>query len=118
MPRKPKRPCSYPGCPALTDGLYCDKHQKLVTRHYEQYRRDPETKKRYGAAWKRIRDNYAAKHPLCEKCWKDGKITPMQEVHHILPLREGGTHDPDNLMALCTPCHSRITAKEGGRWGK
>lgn len=118
MPRKPKRPCSSPGCPALTDGQFCEKHQKLATRHYERYQRDPETKKRYGAAWQRIRDQYAATHPLCEQCWQDGKITPIQEVHHIRPLREGGTHDPDNLMALCKRCHSRITAKEGGRWGK
>ena len=39
-----------------------------------------------------------------------------QEVHHIIPLADGGTHDEDNLMSLCKPCHSRITAKEGGRW--
>ncbi|MDL2317714.1 HNH endonuclease [Eubacteriales bacterium OttesenSCG-928-A19] len=118
MPRKPKRPCSHPGCPALTDGRYCDKHQQLADAHYNKYRRDPETKRRYGAAWLRIRDNYIAKYPLCEQCWKDGKITPAQEVHHILPLSAGGTHDPSNLMALCKPCHSRITALEGGRWGK
>ncbi|HEY5556285.1 hypothetical protein [Acetobacterium sp.] len=23
----------------------------------------------------------------------------------------------DNLMSLCTSCHSTIIAKEGGRWG-
>lgn len=32
MPRKPKRPCSYPGCPKLVDGQYCEEHQKLVTK--------------------------------------------------------------------------------------
>jgi len=30
MPRKPKRPCSFPGCPELTDGRYCDMHQRQV----------------------------------------------------------------------------------------
>ena len=30
MPRKPKRPCSYPGCPKLTDGRFCEEHQKLI----------------------------------------------------------------------------------------
>ncbi|MDL2319063.1 HNH endonuclease [Eubacteriales bacterium OttesenSCG-928-A19] len=116
MPRKPKRPCSYPGCPALTDDRYCEMHQKVVDAHYNRHQRDPETAKRYGATWRRIRANYVAKHPFCEQCWKDGKITPVQEVHHIVPLSHGGTHDPDNLMALCKICHSRITAKEGGRW--
>lgn len=27
MPRKPKKPCAYPGCPNLTDGRYCPEHQ-------------------------------------------------------------------------------------------
>lgn len=116
MPRKPKRPCSHPGCPALTDGRYCEKHQKAADAQYNKYQRDPATQKRYGAAWRRIRASYASKHPLCEQCWKDGRITPMQEVHHIIPLSRGGIHDPDNLVALCKTCHSRITAKEDGRW--
>ncbi|MEW5952287.1 MAG: HNH endonuclease signature motif containing protein [Bacillota bacterium] len=29
----------------------------------------------------------------------------------------GGTNDDDNLRALCTSCHSEITAREDGRWG-
>ena len=56
MPRKPKRPCSYPGCPNLTDGRYCPEHQQKVNSNYEKYGRDKSTKKRYGRAWKRIRD--------------------------------------------------------------
>jgi len=27
------------------------------------------------------------------------------EVHHIVPLMEGGTNDMDNLIALCNWCH-------------
>ncbi|MGB4153380.1 MAG: HNH endonuclease signature motif containing protein, partial [Bacillota bacterium] len=61
-------------------------------------------------------DRYIAAHPLCEQCEKLDRITPAQEVHHIKPLSQGGTHAKDNLMALCKPCHSRITALEGGRW--
>ena len=60
MPRKPKRPCSYPGCPKLTGGRFCEEHAKLEAQRYEKYDRDPETKRRYGRAWKRIRDSYAA----------------------------------------------------------
>ena len=45
-----------------------------------------------------------------------GKLTPAQEVHHILPLSRGGSHDDANLMALCKPCHSEITARDGDRW--
>ena len=43
-------------------------------------------------------------------------LTPAQEVHHILPLSRGGTHEDANLMALCKPCHSEITARDGDRW--
>lgn len=84
---------------------------------YNKYERDPATKKRYGRSWKRIRDRYIAAHPLCEECKRDDKLTPADEVHHILPLSKGGTHRDDNLMSLCTSCHSTITARDGGRWG-
>lgn len=116
MPRKPKRPCSQPGCPELTHERFCDEHRKAEARRYERYQHDPNTAKRYGRAWKRIRDRYVAKNPLCEECKRNGKLTPVQEVHHILPLSRGGTHDESNLMSVCTPCHSSITARDGDRW--
>ena len=94
MPKRPKRPCSYPGCPNLTDKRFCPEHEKLEAQRYERYDRDPATKRRYGRAWKRIRDSYAAEHPLSQ----------------------GGTHDRGNLMALCKECHARIHAERGDRW--
>ena len=117
MPMKPKRPCSYSGCPNLTAERFCEAHAKKESQRYERYDRDPAKKKRYGRSWRRIRDQQLAEHPLCEQCEKVDKITPAREVHHIKPLSRGGTHDQDNLMSLCTPCHSEITAREGGRWG-
>ena len=83
-----------------------------------EYGRDKSTKKRYGRAWKRIRDKYAAEHPFCELCFERGIIVPTEEIHHKLPLSEGGTHDRSNLIALCKSCHSRIYAERGDRWGK
>ena len=76
MPRKPKHPCSYPGCPKLTDKRFCEEHEKLSNSNYEKYGRDRSTKKRYGRAWKRIRDKYAAEHPFCELCFERGIIVP------------------------------------------
>lgn len=118
MPYRPKRPCSYPGCPNLTDGRFCEKHAKEEARRYERFQRDPATRKRYGGVWRKVRAAYLAVHPLCERCERQGKITPSEEVHHIKPLPEGGTNEFSNLMALCTSCHSEITAREGGRWGR
>ncbi len=116
MPRKPKHPCSYPGCPELVEGRFCKKHEQEERRRYEKYQRDPETRRRYGRAWKRIRDRYIKAHPLCEECKRNGKLTPSEEVHHIIPLSEGGTNKQKNLMALCKSCHSRIHAERGDRW--
>lgn len=118
MPYKPKRPCSYTGCPKLTNGQYCEEHKKKADRDYNRYQRDPASKKRYGGAWKRIRNSYIKAHPLCEVCKKNSKLTPAKEVHHIVPLSNGGDHRNENLMSLCKSCHSTITAKENGRWGK
>ena len=100
MPYKPKRPCSYPGCSRLVSGRYCEEHQKIITAHYNKHERDPASKRRYGRAWRKIRDRYLAEHPLCEKCREAGRLTNAEEVHHIKPLSKGGTHAENNLMAL------------------
>lgn len=118
MPKKPKHPCSHPGCPKLTDSRFCPEHEKQEARRYEKYQRNPDTHKQYGRAWKRIRDSYVLEHPLCEQCRRSGKLTPAEEVHHIIPLSQGGTNARTNLMSLCKSCHSEITVREGDRWGK
>lgn len=118
MPRKPKRPCSHPNCPNLTEGRFCMEHERQENKRYEKYGRDPAVRRRYGRAWKRIRDSYISQHPLCEECERDGRLTKAEEVHHILPLSRGGTHDRSNLMALCKSCHSAITARDGDRWSR
>lgn len=108
MPYKAKRPCAYPGCPRLTNGRYCDKHERLMNKQYEQTKRDPATAERYGTAWRAIRKRYIAAHPLCEECLRSGLAVPAEHVHHIIPLTDGGTNAENNLMALCKACHSRI----------
>ena len=108
MPYMCKRPCSYPGCPRLTNGRYCEEHQKEMNRDYEKRLRDPDTKKRYGRSWERIRKQYVSLHPFCEECYERGIITPVEHVHHKIPLTEGGTNDFDNLESLCKSCHRAI----------
>lgn len=58
--------------------------------------------------WQRVRAKQLARQPLCETCDQ-----PALEVHHIVARSAGGAvFDAANLMSLCRPCHSRITAKE------
>ena len=112
MPRKPPKPCAWQGCPELTYSRHCGRHTKQDAARYNKYCRDPETNRRYGQAWRKARARYIAKNPLCERCRGEGRLTPAQEVHHVKPLADGGTHDESNLESLCKSCHSRITVGE------
>ncbi len=115
MPRKPLKPCRYPGCNKLTEGTYCEVHAKEVAKDYNKYTRHGDHNKKYGRGWRRIRNAYATAHPLCERCLKEGKLTPMEEVHHILPVNRGGSNDWSNLMSLCHSCHEKIHKALGDR---
>ena len=110
MPKKPKRPCKYNGCPKLTDHKsgYCEEHRKDMQQHYERFARGYNHRERYGGAWKKIRDKYIKAHPLCERCIAEKRATVATLVHHKMPLTNGGTNDESNLMSLCVSCHERI----------
>ena len=111
-----RRKCREPHHEHVTVCRFCEEYAKFEPQVYENSDRNPETKRRYGRAWKRIRDSYAAAHPLCELCLKEGRYVKTEEIHHIKPLSEGGTHARENLIALCKPCHARIHAQHGDRW--
>ena len=59
MPYSPRRPCRMTGCPNLAEPgeQDCAKHKQQAERFYNKYQR-PSDKKKYGRAWKRIRDAY------------------------------------------------------------
>ena len=48
MPKKALKPCKHPGCPNLTDGLYCAEHQSL---HPD---RPSAAKRGYGSKWQAL----------------------------------------------------------------
>ena len=116
MPYAPKPCCIYPGCTkhSVKGSSYCEEHKKLMDQEYNRHERSHSAGK-YGRAWKRIRDRYISRHPLCEQCYKEGKAVMAEEVHHILPVSRGGTHDESNLMALCRSCHNKIHHELGDR---
>ena len=84
VPRSPKKPCAYPGCPRLTDRRFCPEHEKLDRDRYNKYERSPDVNRKYGRAWKRIRDRYAAAHPLCEQCLKEGLMDVFMDAGCIV----------------------------------
>ena len=115
MPHKPKNPCAFPGCPNLTDETYCEKHKSQAANSYNKYQRSSDHNKKYGREWKRIRARYVKAHPLCERCLAEGRLTPVEEVHHILPVNRGGSNAESNLMSLCRSCHNKIHIELGDR---
>lgn len=75
---------------------------KKVTRTVTEYERDPAV-----VAWAR---HEAA--GICESCdtpgyeKKDGTV--HLDVHHVLPLSEGGPDVVENAVAICELCHGKL----------
>lgn len=66
----------------------------------------------YGTtAWRKFRAIYISKHPLCEHCLKDGKLTAATLVDHVIEIMDGGARlSESNVQSLCDACHNRKTA--------
>lgn len=106
MPVKPMRPCAQPGCPNLIrEGSRCAAHQ------LPEPPRPTARQRGYDAVWERIRAAFLRRNPYCAVCGKQAI-----DVHHILALRNGGTHDDGNLMSLCHEHHSQVTGRQ--KWHK
>jgi len=69
----------------------------------------------YDARWEKVRLVKLRSNPLCEMCERDGAITEATEVHHVVPIANGGEiYVMENLMSLCHSCHMRLHAGGGG----
>jgi 5-methylcytosine-specific restriction protein A len=110
VPYAAPTPCNHPGCPALVHGGYCTKHEqqhrRLADRSTDQNRQSA-SRRGYDRIWRRNRRYYLSKHPICED--ERGCDRAATEVHHRVPIADGGTNEVDNLQALCKGCHSRKT---------
>lgn len=120
MPYPPKRPCTYPGCPALVEKGTCPEHTKKRGKERRQHEGSAWAQG-YDSDWEKIRkralerDNY-----VCQHCLQKELYTPAEHVDHIKPFQ--GKNDPlrldiNNLQSLCVPCHSKKTASDDGGFG-
>jgi len=123
MPRKPSRPCKYPGCPHLASDErigYCDTHLKQSQRQYDQ-QRGTSTQRGYNYRWQKASKLYLAGHPLCAICLKKNPpvIKAAECVDHIIPHK--GDYklfwDPANHQPACLECNRIKAAKEEGAFG-
>ena len=105
VPYKAVKPCAHHGCSNLTRGRYCEKHAKQEAKRYNQYDRAPDSGKRYGRAWERIRAVFLSAYPLCQLCKQDGRLTPATLVHHKVKITDGGK----TTGIICRPYVLNVT---------
>lgn len=120
MPIKPKRACNKPGCPNLTTGRYCEKHQAEekkqraeANRCYDRYLRDKQLEAFYKSiAWIRTREFVLNKYNHIDlyDYYINNKVTKANTVHHIIELKEDWSRrfDIGNLFPLSSANHNVI----------
>lgn len=104
-PVKAKRYCAQYPCSNFAEpgSAYCAEHkpapaQKKTDKFYLSVR------------WRRFRDWYIRKHPLCEICLSQGIHETAVIVDHVIELKDGGArYDEENAQSLCRACHNRKT---------
>lgn len=117
------RPCREFGCPNIVKSRnqqgYCDDHaNKRSNWNKRQDRTGSTTERGYGHTWRKLRESILKRdNYLCVKCAAIGRTAAATDVDHITAKAHGGTDDPDNLQALCSPCHKEKTANEGKQNG-
>lgn len=124
MPQKTGRPCAKPGCPIIVKGAsasnFCQEHGRQEQRRFDQ-ERGTAAQRGYNSRWRKIRRMQLARSPICQDPHgihaENGEVVAANEVDHVIPLSQGGTHAMANLQSLCKKCHSTKTALEDKRWG-
>ena len=112
MPKRPKKPCSQPGCPNLVEagtGGRCELHKRQADQEYDR-RRGSSSQRGYTARWQRYSKRYL-KQPDNVLCMLrlPGCNVVAQCVDHIDP--PDGPNDPrfwdsKNHQPACIHCNS------------
>lgn len=112
----------YP-CPVYEKENQCPWCGKEVNNKRRRYCSD-ECRERFAwfTVWNRGRDPYSLRmlyrdNFTCQDCGEfrafineHGMTIPIDcglEVHHIVPVSDGGGDEPANLVTLCVECHKR-----------
>lgn len=121
MPIAAKRPCTFPGCGALTEDGRCPKHRRAEAREHDA-RRGSSTERLYSYRWQQASKAFLSAHPLCmcDDCKAgDLRVTAATVVDHHIPHRGDRAlfWDSTNWRSMSKPCHDAKTAREDGGFG-
>ena len=95
-------------------------NRKHIRPKTVEYKHDDKSAEYYNSnAWYSLRNEYYAKHPLCECCLSHDRVTAAAHVHHKLiwlsqpteELRWQALLDDNNLMSVCVKCHTALHIK-------
>ncbi|MBI9080845.1 MAG: HNH endonuclease [Pseudodesulfovibrio sp.] len=120
MPSMPPKPCKQCGRATSDPSGYCDAHRHIGEQKVKAYRKHTDErrgtacKRGYDSKWRKAREGYLRKHPLCVECEKQGKPkTKATVVDHIIPHRGDKEKfwDSSNWQPLCKSCHDRKTGR-------
>jgi 5-methylcytosine-specific restriction endonuclease McrA len=73
--------------------------------------------KNYPADWEELRRTVVDRH--LNRCVNCRRVTGELQVHHIVPVSQGGSHQTSNLVPLCPQCHKAAHRMDMGprvRW--
>lgn len=103
--------CTFIGCGAIN----CSKHGR--SGRTSGWRPDADRGNRhqrgYGKEWEQKRGEILERdNHLCIPCKQDGRVTPANQVDHIIQKADGGTDHDGNLQSICLACHRAKTARE------
>lgn len=115
MPKRSPRLCAFTGCNRPTDTAYCVDHKRPAISNWQENEKlkGNRHERGYGTKWDKLRkkilrrDNF-----LCQPCYNNNKLTPAEQVDHVVPKARGGTDEHSNLQSICLTCHNKKTAKE------
>ncbi len=111
------RPCRYTTCTELTRDAsgYCTDHEYIAQENHMKYKKSRTDKKEQSfycsGNWIKLRTVVLGRdHGLCQHCLAEGKVTLVDVIHHIIPIKRDWSKrlDINNLICLCNSCHQQI----------
>lgn len=124
MPVGALHPCNGAGCRQLVahGERWCPACKTEHGRADRRRRGDARTERGYDWRWRRYREAFLKRHPLCVLCaaGTPPRTTAAAVVDHVKAHRgdERLFWDPANHRAVCRPCHdARVDEGDFGRRG-